>query len=139
MQNKPNHDPNPSGVVFLQRVGTDKILRARELRKKMTLEECMFWECVRDNRFMGLQFRRQQIIEGFFADFYCNKARCVVEIDGGFHETYRQKKYDAHRRKVFENRGLTEIRFKNQEIRDNLSSVMDHLGMMILRKMGKVD
>jgi very-short-patch-repair endonuclease len=139
MQNKPNHDQNPSGVVFLQRVGTDKILRARELRKKMTPEERKFWECVRANRFMGLQFRRQQIIEGFFADFYCNKARCVVEIDGGGHDTSEQKKYDAHRRKVFENRGLTEIRFKNREIRDNLSGVMDHLGKMILRKIGQVD
>jgi len=79
---KKNHDSNPSGVVFLQRVDDYKITQARQLRTTMTPAEGLFWEHVRANRFMGLQFRRQQIIEGFIADFYCNKARCVVEVDG---------------------------------------------------------
>jgi very-short-patch-repair endonuclease len=47
MKNIENRDPNPSGVVFLQRISDDKIQQARNLRKTMTLEERLFWERVR--------------------------------------------------------------------------------------------
>jgi very-short-patch-repair endonuclease len=131
MKNKQPHDPNPSGVVFLQKVNNYKLSQARALRKNMTPEERMFWERVRANRFMGLQFRRQQIVEGFIVDFYCNKARCVVEIDGGIHNNPKQKAIDQHRKAVFKSRGLTEIRFTNKQIQENISGVFEQLRKMI--------
>jgi very-short-patch-repair endonuclease len=127
MKNKQEKDPKPSGVIFLQRVGDHKIKQSRDLRKKMTPEERLFWERVRANRILGLHFRRQQIVEGFLVDFYCNKARCVVEIDGGIHNEPEQQEIDAHRRAVFESRGLTEIRFTNNEIHHEMDDVIERL------------
>ena len=63
-------------------------------------EKC-FWNAVKTDRFMGLHFRRQQVIHGFIADFYCEELKLVVEIDGGIHE--EQKDYD----KLRDNRSLT--------------------------------
>jgi very-short-patch-repair endonuclease len=127
MKNKKQHDPNPSGVVFLQRVADYKLDQAQALRKNMTPEERIFWERVRRNQVLGLPFRRQQPIAGFVVDFYCNTARCVVEIDGGIHDEPERKKEDVKRRKVFENRGLIEIRYTNQEVREDIDGVIERL------------
>jgi cyclase len=112
---------------FLQRVSDYKLQQARNLRKSTTHEERLFWERVRGNRVMGLQFRRQQPVEGFITDFYCNQARCVVEIDGSVHDNPERKAMDERRRKVFESRGLTEIRFTNNEIRNDIHGVIERL------------
>ncbi|MBN2035258.1 MAG: endonuclease domain-containing protein [Chitinispirillaceae bacterium] len=127
MNNTCRRNPNPSGVVLLQRIDGHKIQQARALRKKMTPQERIFWERIRANKILGLQFRRQQPIEGFIVDFYCNKARCVVEIDGSIHTTREQRQRDNLRRRVFENRGLTEMRFTNYEINHELDIVIARL------------
>ncbi len=72
-------------IVAGQKVGKEKIQRARELRKRMTPEEKTLWNRLRAKRFEGLHFRRQQIIDGFIADFYCNELGLVIEIDGEGH------------------------------------------------------
>jgi very-short-patch-repair endonuclease len=128
-------DPNPSGVVFLQRVDDFKLEQARLLRREMTPAEKLFWERVRRNKILGLQFRRQQPIEGFIADFYCNAARYIVEIDGNVHEEPTRKKIDVLRRKVFESRGLSEIRFTNKEIMDDIDGVIKRLEDILKEKL----
>jgi hypothetical protein len=74
------------------------------------------WARLRGKNLLGIKFRRQQIIEGFIADFYCEAAKLAIEIDGGIHSTQEQKALDEHRRKVFEARGLRELRFSNTQI-----------------------
>jgi very-short-patch-repair endonuclease len=108
--------PLSSGVVCLQRVSHDKLEQARRLRRSMTPAEQVLWERLRGNRLLGLKFRRQQVIDGFIVDFFCNAARLVVEIDGTVHERPAQKELDALRRTVFEKRGLAEIRFANNDV-----------------------
>jgi len=94
-------DPQTSsGVVALQYVDDNKKRQARELRKNMTAAESVLWEHLRRKSLHGFKFRRQQVIEGFVADFFCEKAKLVVEVDGGVHETEMQKKIDEHRRAV---------------------------------------
>lgn len=97
---------------------------ARGLRRDMTQAEAILWEHLRDRRLAGFKFRRQQIIEGFVADFFCNYAKLNVEVDGGVHDTPKQKLIDAHRRKVFADRGLKEIRFRNEEVLGNIENVL---------------
>lgn len=64
----------------------EKQERARTLRRVMTPAETCLWEQLRGNRCAGLHFRRQQVIDGFIADFYCHDAGLVVEVDGGVHK-----------------------------------------------------
>jgi len=57
-------------IVIGQGVSNDMYLRAKELRRQMTLAEKVLWEKLRANRLNGLHFRRQQIIDRFLVDFY---------------------------------------------------------------------
>jgi len=60
--------------------------RARNLRRKDTLPERIVWRWLRDRRFGGWKFRRQDPIGPFIADFYCDPLRLIVEIDGTGHQ-----------------------------------------------------
>ncbi|MBU1356468.1 MAG: DUF559 domain-containing protein [Candidatus Edwardsbacteria bacterium] len=104
----------PSGLIRLQKVKSNKLELAKWMRRNMTLAEKCFWNAVKTDRFMGLHFRRQQIIHGFIADFYCEELNLVVEIDGGIHE--EQKDYDKLRDQIINQYGIKVIRFANEEV-----------------------
>jgi very-short-patch-repair endonuclease len=57
------------------------------LRKTMTVPESLLWEKLKSKQINGLRFRRQHPIDIFIADFYCDKAKLVVEIDGEIHKS----------------------------------------------------
>lgn len=88
----------------------------------MTLGERCFWNMVRNEKVLGLHFRRQQVLHGFIADFYCNNLSLVVEIDGGIHE--QQKDYDKLRTEIINQYGIKVIRFTNQEVIDKSDMVL---------------
>jgi len=87
----------PAGIVQGQRISEGKLLLAKQTRREMTPEERILWNHLRQNQLEGLHFRRQQVIAGFIADFYCDAARLAVELDGAFHEP----EYDAQRDRAF--------------------------------------
>jgi hypothetical protein len=64
-------------IVIGQKVNAAKIQRAKELCRQMTKEERMLWQHLRGNRFQGLHFRRQQIIDGFIVDVSCPRVVCA--------------------------------------------------------------
>jgi very-short-patch-repair endonuclease len=115
-----------------QRVSSVKVERSRELRKDMTEAEKVFWEMVRDRRMSGLKFRRQQIIDGFIVDFYCDSLGLCVEIDGGVHETEEQKNYDKLRDEALAIRSLKILRLKNEEVLGDKDSVYQSISQYIL-------
>jgi len=95
---------------------------AHRFHREMTPSEARLWQQLRGNRLGGLHFRRQQVIEGFIADFYCHAAGLVVEVDGAVHE--KRKEYDAERDEVLQRRSLDVLRFTNAEIDTDLRSVL---------------
>jgi very-short-patch-repair endonuclease len=56
------------------------------------------------------------------ADFYCHAAKLVVELDGKQHEWFSS--YDAGRTEVLERLGVRIIRFTNEEVGDDIESVL---------------
>jgi very-short-patch-repair endonuclease len=123
--------PLKSGVVFLQKVTCEKVEFSRKMRSEMTEAEAVLWEQLRNRKLGGFKFRRQQIVEGFIVDFFCEEAKLVVEVDGGIHDSEEQKKIDKHRCEVFKIRGLVEIRFKNEEIFMNLGSILQSISKTV--------
>jgi len=97
-------------------------IRARNLRQNMTNAELILWNRIRNNQLLGFRFKAQHPVAGFIADFYCHKAKLVIEADGLIHQT--QKEYDLDRDRVFNDLGLTVFRFTNQEIENSLDSVI---------------
>jgi very-short-patch-repair endonuclease len=62
----------------------------RFLRENMTDPEKLLWEKLKGNQLLGLRFRRQHPIDIFIADFYCHKARLVIEVDGEIHKSHKE-------------------------------------------------
>jgi very-short-patch-repair endonuclease len=116
-----------SGVVGVQRVTDKKLHDARDLRANMTPSETTLWARLRNRQCGGFKFRRQQIIEGFVADFFCEQAQLAIEVDGGIHENIEVKKNDAHRETVFKARGITTFRFTNDDIENSIDNVLHRI------------
>ncbi len=112
-------------IVRGQSVSYEMHERAKKLRREMTPEEKILWKHIRTNKMNSLHFRRQQIIHGYFADFYCHQHELMVEVDGGVHEL--QKEYDANREAYLMAIGFRIIRFKNEEITKNLKDVLQKI------------
>jgi very-short-patch-repair endonuclease len=110
------------GIVTGQRVDPAKVARSRELRRAMTEAEQLLWQHLRGSRLGGLRFRRQQIIAGFIADFYCHHARLVVEVDGEIHAD--QGDYDAERDRALATYGLRVLRLTNRDVIDHTDDVL---------------
>ena len=70
-----------------------------------------------------IKIYRQRIIDGFIADFYCHKAKLVIEIDGSQHYTPDGKEYDKFRSEVLNQQGLCVIRFTNMDVDKNFDGV----------------
>ena len=92
---------------------------ARAMRREMTPEEILLWERLRDSK-LGAKFRRQQVISGFVADFYCHAAGLIVEVDGSQHSP----EVDAERDAVLNAHSLRQLRFPNRVVRDDLDRVV---------------
>ncbi len=102
----------------------------RELRKKSTLAEKELWQKLRAHKFMGLKFKRQEPIifeydnkkHFFVADFLCLNNKIIIEIDGKIHDY--QKDHDIIREDILVNLGYKVVRYKNEEILNNLNKVL---------------
>lgn len=121
-------------VVAGQFVTDDKRQFARQLRHEMTPQEAKVWEAVRGRRLGGFKFRRQQVIDGFIADFYCAEVGVVIELDGAVHDD--QAEYDANRDRVLTERRLTVIRVRNERIGHELTAVVREVEALCRRLAG---
>jgi very-short-patch-repair endonuclease len=95
---------------------------ARKLRKTQTDAELRLWHQLRGRRLGGLKFKRQVPIAGFVADFVCEEARLVIEIDGSQHGTRAAQ--DEERTKRLNIAGYEVLRFWNNDVTDNLDGVL---------------
>lgn len=112
----------PQNIVIGQQVREAKVVLSRQMRREMTRAEAMLWMRLRRNG-LGVNFRRQQIIDGFIADFYCHSAALVIEADGAFHHP----EYDAERDRIFAARGICVLRFRNEDISDRIGFVLSRI------------
>jgi very-short-patch-repair endonuclease len=96
---------------------------ARKLRRDQTEAEMKLWFRLRNRRLGGLKFRRQVPVAGFIADFLCQDARLIVEVDGGQHG--EQVTSDAERTEILKNRGFEVLRFWNNEVLNDIEAVLE--------------
>ena len=109
---------------------------ARKLRNNATRQENRLWyEFLRD---YPMQFNRQKVILNYIADFYCAKARLVIELDGSQHYTEEGISRDAAREELLESLDLDVLRFSNLDIDQNLKGVCDTIHLAILRRTGQL-
>ena len=104
-------------------IGRNKNLfeASKDLRKNMTKQEKHLWyDFLRD---YPVRWYRQRIIENFIVDFYCSKAKLVIEVDGSQHYEKDAKEYDEFRTKVINVYNIEVIRFANSDLDKNFEGV----------------
>lgn len=133
------HMPIFRAVVFLERKKHNPLLteRARELRKNMTQEERKLWHCFLKN--YPVRFLRQKVVEHYIVDFYCAKAKLVVEIDGSQHFEEAAEIYDRRRTAVLEQWGLLVIRIPNNEINQNFENICSYIDYVVTNRLRNIE
>ena len=74
-----------------------------------------------------IRFQRQKAIDNFIADFYCHKAKLVIEIDGSQHYSEEGTRKDEFRTTILEGYDLRVIRFTNRQINTNFRGVCEYI------------
>ena len=116
---KPNHDDG-----MWKGAPSDSFSKAQFLRRNETKAEKLLWEKLRNNQLEGLKFRRQHPVNIYIADFYCHKFKLIIELDGDYHNQEEQKQKDEVRTEVLRLNGLKIIRFKNEEVEQDINQVL---------------
>lgn len=92
----------------------------------MTESEQLLWNELRNNK-LGLRFKTQHPIKNFIADFYCHKAKLVLEVDGSIHQLEENKEYDIGRTFELEQLNIKVVRFTNQEVKADIKKVIENI------------
>jgi very-short-patch-repair endonuclease len=98
---------------------------ARGLRRRHTNAEVRLWSRLRNRQLCNLKFRRQVPRGKFIADFLCDEAMLILEIDGSQHDVSPNK--DEMRSAYLESLGYLVMRFRNYDVLQNTDRVLDHV------------
>jgi very-short-patch-repair endonuclease len=100
---------------------------SRQLRENMADAERHLWSKVRMKQLKGRQFYRQKPIGDYIVDFYCPKAKLVIEVDGSQHFSDEVTSYDRIRDECLSSLGLRVLRFTNTEVLTNAEGVLERI------------
>ena len=102
------------------------------LRKNLTKEERKLWyEFLRD---YPIRFYRQKVMGQYIVDFYCAKAKLVVELDGSQHYENAEHAKDLERTAFLEQYGLLVLRFPNNELLQNFEGCCTCIDEVVKRR-----
>ncbi|MBQ7822514.1 MAG: DUF559 domain-containing protein [Clostridia bacterium] len=102
---------------------------AKDLRANMTPQEKHLWYDFLQK--YPVKIYKQRIIDNFIADFYCCKARLVIEIDGAHHYTAEGKTHDRLRTEAIERYGLYVLRFSDSDVDYRFDQVCEKINNVI--------
>ncbi|MDP4261820.1 MAG: endonuclease domain-containing protein [Bacteroidota bacterium] len=105
---------------------------ALELRHSETEAEKKLWQLLRNRQVKQKKFRRQHAIDNYVLDFYCHECRLAIELDGGIHDLKENRQYDAARKSVLSEYGITVIRFRNEQIMEEVEKVLEKIAEYLI-------
>ena len=111
--------------------------RSRELRKNATKQEKKLWYQYLNT--FPVRMHRQMVIGYFIVDFYCHKAKLVIELDGGQHFDDEKLKKDEVRTAWLESRGLVVLRFTNLEVDQHFSGVCERIREVVEQRLVELE
>ena len=108
---------------------------AKKLRKESTPQEKHLWYDFLCK--YPIRFQRQKIIDSFIADFYCHKAKLIIELDGSQHYSDSGLEYDKKRTSILNKYGIEVIRFSNPVIDSNFKGVCKEIDNVVHRRLSE--
>ncbi|MGH8272062.1 MAG: endonuclease domain-containing protein [Gammaproteobacteria bacterium] len=104
---------------------------ARRLRADSTDAERLLWRHLRGKQMLGVRFYRQRPVLDYVVDFYCPRARLVIELDGGQHFEARGLKADSIRDRRLDEAGLAVLRFDDHAVMTNMVAVLEEIRRVV--------
>ena len=99
--------------------------RAKELRKAGNLAEALLWNKLKNKQMLGLDFDRQMPLGGYYVDFFCDKAKLIIEIDGDSHSN--KIEYDQARDNYMKASGLKILRISDKSVLYHIDDVLEDI------------
>ncbi len=101
--------------------------KSRQLRENMTDAERRLWAKIRIQQLKGYQFYRQKPLGDYIVDFFCPRAKLVIEVDGSQHFANEMTEYDRIRTEYLNGLGLRVLRFTNLDVLKNIEGVVESI------------
>ncbi|KDA03678.1 hypothetical protein HOC_04337 [Hyphomonas oceanitis SCH89] len=79
-----------------------------------------------------MKFRRQHPIGPYFADFACEEAKLIIELDGDTHGNPDQQAHDARRTAFLESQDWQVVRIWNSDLLENIDGVLDTIQLTLI-------
>lgn len=109
---------------------------AKTLRKNMTKEEKHLWYDFLQS--YPVRFLRQRVLGQYIADFYCAKAKLVIELDGSQHSLKSGVAYDEERTAFLAQYDLHVIRIPNQMIWQDFDRVCEYIDDAVQQSLSRL-
>lgn len=97
---------------------------ARQLRRNATKSEVLLWQKLKTNQILGYDFHRQKPIDEYIVDFFCNKLRLAIEVDGYSHEILEVWENDVIKTRRLNELGICVLRFSDDQVFNDLENVL---------------
>ena len=105
---------------------------ARQLRNRSTKTEIKLWNFLKRKQLMSYDFHRQKPVDNYIVDFFCNKLRLAIELDGythGFEEVFEKDEVKTQKLREL---GITVLRFTDDDVMNNIGNVLRGIQEFIL-------
>jgi len=115
-------------------------IASRDLRKNMTETEILLWNKIKARKLNGLKFWRQNATYVFtenywldryvIPDFLCSEYKLIIELDWSIHNKQEVYLLDREKEKLLIKLWYKIIRFSNDEVLNNLESVLQTISTL---------
>ena len=110
---------------------------AKQNRNNPTKAEKYIWDNLLANQKTSYKFIQQKTILNFILDFYCSELLLGIEIDGEYHE---EREYqDLARSEELEKAKIKIIRYKNEDVLNNINFVKEDLSEQINKRIQEIE
>ncbi|AAU38561.1 endonuclease domain-containing protein [[Mannheimia] succiniciproducens] len=104
---------------------------SQKLRSDQTDAERKLWQRINREQLLGFRFNRQKPLLNYIVDFYCPKAKLIIELDGSQHYEPDYQGKDALRDAELNSLGFTVMRFSNDEVYYEIEAVVDQIYLFL--------
>lgn len=101
----------------------------------MTEAEQHLWFRLRNKQLCGVQFYRQKPLLSFIVDFYCPRAKLVVELDGSQHFEAEHRIKDLERDEELAKIGIKVLRFDDRQVLLECEAVLEVIYVEVVERM----
>ena len=114
---------------------------SRKLRKNMTNAEKLLWNELRAKKLNWIKFTRQVptyiytenswLDRYIIPDFLCSKYKLIIELDWNIHDLEEIYILDKEKEKILESLGYKILRFRNEEVFEDMKWVLEIIRIKI--------